>query len=152
MSTDHRQAAAEAAAALVAGGLSLTKASERVAADVGVAARTVRLWIKKSGLKIPKQQSQGFKDFNEQRRAETGNRLASIIDSRILQIEAAFVEGTDVDSRQIRELMISFGVLTDKRRLEDGLSTDRVETEMVPAREIVQGKIDELAERRKNRS
>ena len=151
MPTDHRQAAATATAALVAGGLSVTKASEQVAAEVGVAARTVRTWIKKYEIKLRSGQSQGFKDFNERRRAEVGNRLVTILESRIDQMEASLALGFPIEGREIRELTIAFGVLTDKRRLEDGLSTDRIETETVPAREIVRDKIDELAERRKKR-
>ncbi len=148
MPTDHRQAAAAAAATLVAEGLSLTKASERVAADAGVAARTVRLWIKKSGIKIPTRQSQGFKDFNEQRRSEVGNRMVAILERRLTQLE----ESGEITGRELKDLAVMFGVLTDKRRLEDGLATDRTETSEVPAREIVRDKIDELAERRARRS
>ncbi len=147
MPTDHRQAAAAAAAALVAEGLSLTKASDQVAADVGVTGRTVRKWIVKAGIKLPKNQSQGFKDFNEQRRAEVGNRMVAILERRLSQLE----ESGEISGRELKDLTVAFGVLTDKRRLEDGLATDRTETSEVPAREIIADKIDELAERRKQR-
>ncbi len=148
MPTDHRQAAAAAAAALVAGGLSLTKASDQVAAELGVTGRTVRKWIVKAGLKLPKNQSQGFKDFNEQRRAEVGNRMVAILERRLTQLE---VSGEKISGRELKDLAVMFGVLTDKRRLEDGLATDRTETSEVPAREIVRDKLEGLAERKANR-
>ena len=148
MPTDHRQAAATATAALVAGGLSVTKASEQVAAEHGVAARTVRLWIKKYGIKLRSEPSQGFRDFNDRRRAEVGNRMVALLETRLGMLE----QSGEINGRELKDLAVMFGVLTDKRRLEDGLSTDRIETESVPAREIVRDKIDELAERRKRRS
>ncbi len=43
-------------------------------------------------------------------------------------------------------------ILTDKRRLEDGQVTDRSEQVVVPAREIIEAKILDLADRRKKRS
>ncbi len=147
MPTDHRQAAAAAAATLVADGLSLTKASDQVAAGLGVTGRTVRAWIVKAGIVLPKNQSQGFKDFNERRRAEVGNRMVAILERRLGQLE----DSGEINGRELKDLAVMFGVLTDKRRLEDGLSTDHVVTESVPAREIVRDKIDELAERRKLR-
>ncbi len=147
MPTDHRQAAAEAAAALVADGLSLAKASDQIGVEVGVTGRTVRNWITKAGIVLPKNQSQGFKDFNERRRAEVGNRMVAILERRLGQLE----DSGEITGRELKDLAVMFGVLTDKRRLEDGLSTERVETESVPAREIVRDKIDELAERRKLR-
>ncbi len=151
MPTDHRQAAAESAAALVAGGLSLAKASDQVGVENGVTGRTVRKWIVKAGIKVRTEQSQGFKDFNERRRAEVGNRMVALLESRLAQMEHSITLGFPIEGRELKDLTIAFGVLTDKRRLEDGLSTERVETETVPAREIVRDKIDELAERRKNR-
>ncbi len=45
-----------------------------------------------------------------------------------------------------------FGILTDKRRLEDGQVTDRTEQATVPAREIIEAKILNLADRRKKQS
>ena len=147
MPTDHRQAAAESAAALVAGGLSLAKASDQIGAEHNVTGRTVRKWIVKAGIKVRTEQSQGFKDFNERRRAEVGNRMVAILERRLGQLEAS----GEINGRELKDLAVMFGVLTDKRRLEDGLSTDRIETETVPAREIVRDKIDELAERRAKR-
>lgn len=150
LTAEIRLAAAQQTAALVRGGLTYTKASDQIAVEVGVAGRTVRAWVEKYGIDIQKQDSR-ISDFNERRRAESGNRLANVVEGRIAQLEKAIDAGTEVDSRQIRELTIAFGVLTDKRRLEDGLATDRHETSEVPAREIIKSEIDELDERRKQK-
>ena len=147
---ERTRTGAEQTAALVADGMTFTQASKQVAALHGVGPQTVRNWVHKTGTKVRSQQQPHSIDFNAERRAEAGNRLASVIEGRIGQLEKALTDGTEVDSRQIRELAIAFGVMTDKRRLEDGLVTDRTETS-VPAREIIEGKIDELAERRSKR-
>ena len=139
---------------LMVGGLSQWAASHRVCGEVGCAASTVRGWLQDGRfgrLSVPSVQLERLRDFNQERRAEAGNRLALVIEGRIGQLEKALTDGTEIDSRQIRELAIAFGVMTDKRRLEDGLVTDRTEQTTVPAREIIEGKIDELAERRKRR-
>ncbi len=146
MPTDHRQAAAAAAVALVVGGLSLSKASDQVAAEHDVTGRTVRRWITNAGLKLPELGS-NFADFNDRRRQEVGNRMVAILERRLSQLE----ESDKISGRELKDLAVAFGVLTDKRRLEDGLATDRTETSEVPAREILRDKVDELAERRLKR-
>ena len=146
----ERQHGAEQTVALVYGGLSLTKASEQIAAEYGVTSGTVRRWVDKSGLKVVRKRT-NFEDFNAERRAKAGNRLAAVIEGRLGQLEMDLALGIRLESRDIRELAVAFGIATDKRRLEDGLSTDRIETEEVPAREIIADKIDELADRRAKR-
>ena len=150
-----QQTAAALAVELIEGGVSRTGAYERVAAENDVTPRTVRKWIKDSGLIIGdgKDIPSAFKDFNTQQRQETGNALAELVTKTV----AKWTRDLDrfdfyPPPREMKDLAIMFGVLTDKRRLEDGEVTDRTETSAVPAREIVEAKILDLAERRKARN
>ncbi len=143
---------AEQVAELVRSGMSISKASAQVGEQHGVTARTARFWVQRAGIKLDTQHQPNFQDFNEQRRARAGNQLAEVLEGRIKQLHRQIQEGEQVPSREIRELTVAFGVLTDKRRLEDGDVTDRTEQTTVPAREIIEAKIEDLAERRKQRN
>ena len=141
------------AAQLIRGGMGRGAAYQQVADKYGVKPRAIRQWIQNAGIKLPAPGAGNPKlqDFNDERRLKAGNRLADVLEARIGQIENLIAAGKQVPSREIRELTIAFGVLTDKRRLEDGEATDRTEQSVVPAREIVEAKILDLAERRKQR-
>ncbi len=153
MPNARAQTAAAFAVELIVSGVSRTAAYERVAAENDVKPRTVRSWIKASGLTLPDRTdtSTAFADFNDQQRLDVGNRLAELVNKGLAKMEKDFEYGFSPQVRDMKDLAIMFGILTDKRRLEDGLATDRSETSVVPAREIIEAKILDLDERRKNR-
>ena len=153
MPNARAQTAAAYAVELIEGGISRTAAYERVASENDVKPRTVRRWIKDSGLTIPTDEnmSTAFADFNESERQQVGNELVDILRRKIKAMQKEFDWGHPVSARDMKDIAVMFGVLTDKRRLEDGLATDRQETSVVPAREIFEAKILDLAERKKVR-
>ena len=145
------RAGADQIAALVAAGMGYSAASRQIAEKYGVSERTARGWVDRVGLDIPSEPREDFQDFNQRRRAEAGNKLAEALEMRTAQVLAALRDGEPVPTRELKDLAIMFGVLTDKRRLEDGLATDRHEQQSIPAREIIEAKILSLSARKKQK-
>ncbi len=153
LTPQQRQEGAGRAAELVAAGMSLTKASEAVGAEMGVSDRAVRNWVKDTGVHLShREQPPAFRNFNQARRTEVGNRLVGLLEGNLTRMEKQLQAGTAIAARELKDLVITFGILTDKRRLEDGQVTDRTEQANVPAREIIEAKILDLADRRKKPS
>jgi hypothetical protein len=134
---------------LIDGGMSFTKATETVGAEEGIGGRAVRKWLDShGGVDVVKTPPPQFADFNARQRATVGNRLAALVAQTIEMFQKAADGGTPVSPRELKELALAFGILTDKRRLEDGEATGRVETLATDARQTVVKRLDELARRR----
>ena len=120
---------------------------------MGVSDRAVRNWVKDTGIQVVRrEQPPAFRDFNTAQRHEVGNQLVHLLKAKLTQMEEQFQAGSRVAANDMKALAVMFGILTDKRRLEDGQVTDRTEQASVPAREIIEAKILDLADRRKKRS
>ena len=99
-----------------------------------------------------REQPPAVRDFNTAQRHEVGNQLVHLLKAKLTQMEVQVQAGSPVAANDMKALAVMFGILTDKRRLEDGQVTDRTEQATVPAREIIEAKILELADRRTKRS
>ena len=87
--------------------------------------QTVSHVIRSAGLDLVRSRAERMRrasqDFSSIRRLEMGNRFAEKL-SDLLEMDV-------LDEKQasaMRNLAVSFGVLTDKRRLEEGQSTDNI--------------------------
>lgn len=79
-------------------------------------------------------------DYDCARRLELLNTLFA---------KATTLANAAADGRDFRDIVVAVGVLIDKRRLEDGEVTDRVDVHNGGARERLVSRLDELAERRR---
>lgn len=93
---------------------------------MGVAASSVSLIAKEAGIPLDATRTQRIvrlaREFNVARRLELINRAAEAAE-RLLE--------TDLTPSQLRDVVISLAVLTDKRRLDTGEATERIEAETV---------------------
>lgn len=85
--------------------------------------------------------------YAKERRIALNDRLFEAIQQSMDVLEDN-IEAGQLDARDLQALVISYGILTDKRRLEDGESTSRDENViMVTAKESLSLKLAEIRER-----
>ena len=75
--------------------------------------------VSRAGLDIRLAQSRRFdayRDFSRMRRLELGNRLADAVDE--------ILDRGPISAGDLRNLAVVYSILTERRRLEDGLSTE----------------------------
>ena len=87
-------------------------------------------------------------------RAISGAAEDYALEPRILLLNKMFNKAEELVERvatphQLQALAIAMGILTDKRRLEDGEVTARTEVNGGDARERIASRLDELASRRR---
>jgi len=113
-----------------------------VARRLGCGPATVNRIAKRNGLEYtaPKHAAEARRDYAFAERIQLVNKLFDKL--------SEMVEGP-LTPNGLQALSISFGILTDKRRLEDGDVTARTEVTGGDARERIASKLDELATRRR---
>ena len=127
--TEHeRRAAVEHARRLmVEDGYSQNKAAEAAGDDLGVKGRTVMRWAESLDLPLGELSRDAAKTraataahthYDQERRLGLNNLLFDRIKE---------VAGKTEDAGDLKDLAMAFGILTDKRRLEEGKSTERHE-------------------------
>jgi len=126
--------------------------------DLGIHIATLRRWSEKYYKPIPayavfRQMSESAINYERDTRARLGNKIMMAIELELEDHLQAKRDGEDgvLTSRDLKDLAITFGVLTDKRRLDDGEATERQEVDVAAARAAVAGRLDELAARRRQR-
>jgi hypothetical protein len=116
-----------------------------VAKRLAVGVATVNRMAQANGLEYsaPKKANAARRDYAQAERLALLNRAFDKASELMLGIEKP---------AQLMNWAIAFGILTDKRRLEDGQSTGRQEVVNVDsARDKLAGRIDELASRRRTK-
>lgn len=113
-----------------------------VARKLGCSPGTVNRVAQLNGLEYsrPKHAAEVRRDYCQAERLRLLNRLFDKV--------GELLEGP-LTPNGLQALTISAGILTDKRRLEDGEATSRTEVHGDEARELVASRLDELASRRR---
>lgn len=93
-----------------------------------------------ANIQAPRNAAAGRKVYNLEARLELSDKFFALIDRHL--------DGAGLIV--LKDLAVTFAVLTDKRRLEEGKATERHEF-TDDDREYVAGRIDELAARRRTR-
>lgn len=122
---ERRHAVERAAALMAAEKYSQNRACAAVGEDLGVTGRTVALWA--ADLEIPlatsreatKKASAAIAVYGAERRRELSDLLFSRVN---------VVAQNSNDPGALKDLATTFGILTDKRRLEEGKATERTES------------------------
>lgn len=136
---ERRTAAENARRLMVEDGYSANAAAASVGEDLGVSGRTVMNWAKHLGLPLGELSRDIAKTraataatiyYGQDRRLELSNELFGRIKELAGAVKAA---------NEMRDLATAFAILTDKRRLEEGRSTERHET-IDPASAIERGR------------
>jgi hypothetical protein len=142
---ERRAAVEHARRLMVEDGYSATRAAESVAEDLGSTGRTVMRWAEAQGIGLGELSRDIHKTraateatiyYGQERRLELSNQLFARVKSMTDGVKAA---------NEMKDLATAFAILTDKRRLEEGKSTERHEVAVVDARERL---LNEVAERR----
>jgi hypothetical protein len=142
---EKRAAVENARRLMVEDGHSVRRASQSVADDLGVSDRTVMNWAKAIGLPLgdlsreihkTKAATEATIHYGQERRLELSNLLFARVKTMTDEVKAA---------NEMKDLATAFAILTDKRRLEEGKSTERHEVAVTDARERL---LHEVAERR----
>jgi IS30 family transposase len=139
MSVDH----SAIVAALKAG-----ESQNAVARRLGCGPATVNRVAKRNGLECHSPKNQAAE-------AEITAALADYsIERRLALLNKVFAKAeelidTATTPHKLQALAIAIGILTDKRRLEDGEVTARTEVSGGDARERIASRLDELASRRR---
>ena len=113
-----------------------------VARRLGVGPATVNRIAKRNGLEYspPKHAAEARRDYAFAERIQLLNKLFDKL--------SEMADGP-LTPNGLQALSISMGILTDKRRLEDGEVTARTEVNGGDARERIASRLDELAARRR---
>ena len=113
-----------------------------VARRFGCGAATVNRIAKRNGLEYsaPKHAAEARRDYAAAERLALLNKLFDKV--------REMADGPSLTPNGLQALTISMGILTDKRRLEDGEVTARTEVNGGDARERIARRLDELAARR----
>lgn len=149
---DKRHAVESARRLMVEEGYSVNRAAEAVGEDLGVSGRTVMRWADSQGLPLgelsrdiakTRAATEATEGYGLARRLELSNRLFSKLGE---------VVETSIEPSGLKDLATAFGILTDKRRLEEGQATERTESSVTDLRSRVESRLDELAQRRQQKA
>lgn len=127
--------------------LSRGEAQKAIARRLGCSPGTVNRLAKLNGLEPGSAKNQAamievenlIADYTLERRVALLNKMFA---------KAEELVDTATTPHKLQALAIATGILTDKRRLEDGEATARTEVNGGDARERIARRLDELAERR----
>lgn len=127
--------------AAILAGLRDGKSQNAVAREVGCGPATVNRVAKANGLEYsaPKKASEARRDYAAAERIALLNKVFAQAEEMLPTIKTP---------HKLQALVISLGILIDKRRLEDGDATERTEVYGAGARERLASRLDELAARR----
>ncbi|HXI16612.1 MAG TPA: hypothetical protein VNM48_09580 [Chloroflexota bacterium] len=146
---EKRHAVEQARRLMSEEGYSQNKASAAVGEDLGIAGRTVKRWAVAVGLPL----GDLSRDF-EKRRTAAATAVQTYDLARRLELnDFRFERVRDVatttrETNGLKDLALAFGILTDKRRLEEGQATARTESQVSEVRQRLDTRLDELASRR----
>lgn len=128
-SPTERAAAVDRAATLMREeGYSQNKATDAVGDDLGVTGRTVKLWAVDLGMPLgvisqeddkTAKAREALVEYGHERRRQLSDLLFGRIEDVAL---------TTSDPGALKDLATTYGILVDKRRLEEGKATERTET------------------------
>lgn len=93
-----------------------------------------------SGYTAPQKANAARRDYALAGRLELGNAMFDAVEEML---------GKAKTPGELKDLATTFGILTDKRRLDDGEATNRTENVDPSRRERFRKNLDELAERRR---
>lgn len=133
--------------AAIVDALSRGEAQKAIARRLGCSPGTVNRLAKLNGLEPGSAKNQAamievenlIADYTLERRVALLNKMFA---------KAEELVDTATTPHKLQALAIATGILTDKRRLEDGEATARTEVNGGDARERIARRLDELAERR----
>jgi hypothetical protein len=125
---DERRGAVERARALMLdSGYSANKAAQAAGDDLGVTGRAVQRWAEDVGAPLGELSHDAAKsarariaqvEYSQERRRALSDLLFTRVED---------VAQNTVDAGELKDLALTFGILTDKRRLEEGKATERHE-------------------------
>ncbi|MBA2390313.1 MAG: hypothetical protein H0V67_08655 [Geodermatophilaceae bacterium] len=151
---ERRHAVEQARRLMIEEGYSQNKATAAVAEDLGVTGRSIKYWA--AALLLP------LGDLSREaakRQTAEATALGQTYDlTRRLELNDFLFERvrdvatTTRETNGLKDLALAFGILTDKRRLEEGQATARTENQVSDVRQRLDARLDELAARRTQRA
>lgn len=156
MDQDRIAALVEAIRLMDKDGYNQAQALREVTPALGIGNRALYNWAAVRGMPLPNpglhqtaHMTEAIKTYAKEHRLDLGNRLIDIVEEAVSRMEAAMTEDEEYvpEIRELREMAITFGILTDKRRLEDGDATTRTEVSTESVRLEIAAKLEQLEQR-----
>lgn len=125
---ERRIAVEQARALMTEQGYSANKAAEAIGEDLGVKGRTVQLWADALEMPLGELSHERAKTARANGAVvEYGQAKRQALSDLLFSRVEAVAEKTD-EPGDLKDLATTFGILVDKRRLEEGKATERTET------------------------
>ncbi len=137
-------------------GYNQAESMRMVAPALGIGNRALYNWAAVRGMPLPNpglhntaHMSESLKTYAKEHRLDLGNRLIDVVEETVTRLERMMAEDPEAtpEIRELREMAVTFGILTDKRRLEDGDATSRTEVSAESVRLEIVAKLENLEKR-----